>query len=71
MSVWNNGSESNFCDLLLELIYFKKFIPPEIAWQVHFHAQHDTKAITVFIPADWEGHKCLSSSVSLLSGGTA
>ena len=71
MSVWNNDGEGNFSDLRLGLIKFNKFIPPEIAWGAHFHARNDSKAITVFAPADWEAHKRLPSSVYLLSGDTA
>ena len=45
--------------------------PPEIAVGTHFHAQHGTKTIPVFLPADGVAFwSLLPSSVSLPSGGT-
>ena len=45
--------------------------PPEIAIGTHFHVQHGTKNIPIFLPADGEASwLLLPSSVSLLSGGT-
>ena len=45
--------------------------PPEIAAGIHFHEQHDTKAIPIFLSADREASwLLLPSLVSLLSGGT-
>ena len=45
--------------------------PPEIAVGIHFHEQHDTKAIPTFLSADNEASwLLLPSLVSLLSGST-
>ena len=42
-----------------------------IAVETHFHAQHGTKTIPVFLPADGEASwSLLASLVFLLSGGT-
>ena len=47
------------------------FTPPEMAVGTHFHAQHDTKTILVFLPADGEAcWSILPSSISLLLGRT-
>ena len=45
--------------------------PPEIALGTLFHVQHGTKTSPAFLPVDGEGSwSLLTSSVSLLSGGT-
>ena len=42
-----------------------------MAARTHFYARHDTKTTSIFLPADGEASwSLLSSSVSLLSGGT-
>ena len=44
---------------------------PEIAVGIHFHVQHDSETIPVFLPADGEASwSLLSSMVFLLWGGT-
>ena len=62
MSSCNTNPWSNFCDPHWEIICQNKWHPgtseiskqPEIAVGTHFHAQHGTKAILVFLPADGE-----------------
>ena len=45
--------------------------PPERAVGTHFHVQHDTKTIPVFLPADRKASwSLLPSYAFLLSGGT-
>ena len=45
--------------------------PPKTAIGTHFHAQHGTKTILVFLPTDGEASwSLLPSLVSILSGNT-
>ena len=79
MSSWDTNPWSNFCDPHWELICHNKWhpgaseisTPPEIYVGIHFHEQHDTKTIPIFLPADGEASwLLLPSLVSLLSGST-
>ena len=79
VSSWDTNPWSNFCDSHWKLICCNKWdaktseisTPPERAVGSHFHAQHSTKTILVFLLADGEASwSLLPSSVSLLSGGT-
>ena len=64
MSSWDTNSWSNFCDPHWKLICGSKWhrhtgslerpVPPEIAVGTHFHVQHSTKTIPIFLPADGE-----------------
>ena len=79
VSSWGTNPSSAFCDPYWKLIYHNKWhpgtseisTPLEIAVGTHFHARHGIKTIPVFLPADGEASwLLLSSSASLLSGGT-
>ena len=79
VSSWDTNPWSNFCDPHWELICCNQwpsqtseiFTPPKIAVGTHFHAQHGTKTIPVFLPADGDASwLLLPSLVSLLSDST-
>ena len=79
MSSWDTNPWSNFCDLHWKLICchkwhlgtWEKSASPEVAVGTHFHEQHGSKTIPVFLHADGEASwLLLPISVSLLSGAT-
>ena len=79
MSSWDTNPWGNFCDPYWELICHYKwqpgtseiFTPPEIVVGIHFHEQHGTKTIPIFLSTDSEASwLLLPGLVSLLSGNT-
>ena len=79
VSSWHTNPWSNFRDPDWELICCNKWhpgtskisTPMEIDVRTHFHKQHGTKTIQVFLPTDGEAYWSLFlSPVSLLPGST-